>query len=842
MSQTGRRKPTQGGLDHSPVRVTSPIREAAEDAATPGPRGAATALADRPPSESQFYSPIFATFFEILSSMPLPIITAVYAIIIAFMPSGATALARAAIGAQVYDHRVKISDDFIFTPLQEGHLTILKNVVSIDPGIFTGLKLSPDGLSSSQVIQLASIFDTFIKSVFAHCPFTFAALVKWTPDGVVQASRQRSGVIPIFSTNSQASLSRFYGPHTLPTIHFNGDGPFLRGFPDYDRSQFDMLGKTMDVLYDSRQNYFSRDTVYYFQLFHELQRILHLFFKVLCEYLRPKNDIFHWVATFSRKLDSIMEEQRTGALLDLGVLPTFASTYMSRNQLNFSAGALAFKLLIDQYPKGLSRSANSLIANLYRWTFQPFESALEQFEHFRVAHQRALESTFDPADPERTHPALSESLLIHVLLPAWRDLLRSVDSNQSPTTFISYQRFLQQAESAKLTTFAALEELLETHSQQQGLLALTPTRTVAVARGDSHNDDGGDGASGGDRSGLASLDSSGGSGKGGRPTNDDDAGSSNSGSAVGLAAGNSQRKQQNRRHSAKGGKYSNRGSRNSDTASESDAASQSLTPQQGGGRGRSKERASNGRGRSKERHGGTDRERSKTRDREHRTHSKDCEGRESSQQRRQHSRARRDYSPEPHRVRFADDTSSSAPSFVDFVLETPDLIKYVNIIDGKAYAVIDSSGERVRLPSDFYKSLPLNYRLSISKLKPYRPRQPKFTPSTTAGSTNGSATTFSAISSLPVGGAPQMQSVNPMMPGLPHGYYGFQGMPPGYHHAQGPPFGFNTMLGPYQHGLPPVPPAGRPPDHAAGQGRALALMPPTPHGASQRAEGTEFDN
>jgi hypothetical protein len=108
----------------------------------------------------------------------------------------------------------------------------LKNVVAIDPGIFTGLKLSPDGLSSSQVIQLASIFDTFIKSVFAHCPFSFAALVKWTPDGVVQASRQRSGVVPIFSTGCQASLSRFYGPHTLPTIHFNGDGPCLRGFPD----------------------------------------------------------------------------------------------------------------------------------------------------------------------------------------------------------------------------------------------------------------------------------------------------------------------------------------------------------------------------------------------------------------------------------------------------------------------------------------------------------------------------------------------------------------------------------------------------------------------------------
>ena len=366
---------------------------------------------DEIPPHSSFYSPKFIAVLDKLSTLfGAPLTLLIYGLVSFFLSaSSSEEISPASSGAFLVDSSVQVPSDTNLTTPQMDTLIRLQKILDFDSDdYFQGLGLTPTGgINATIITGLSKVFDKLIQSHCSACPITFAQLLKLSPDGVAAFARQSSNLVAIFKDDSfdpaKFFKQRYFGQTILP-INKVSSSVYLRNLEEYSAEELTQIRQLTEAQYD--HHHFSRDSLFFMSVFAELQRILHIFLSKLGLYLKLRD--FVWASTFTTQLEQLEIKSRNGSLVDNGILPTFATIYMRRQNICPSIGVMSFLAFLSYFSSGLTHQNHLLISDVYRFTFSGMANAGTEWSEFIRLVQTATDTTFGPNDPSLAHPALRD--------------------------------------------------------------------------------------------------------------------------------------------------------------------------------------------------------------------------------------------------------------------------------------------------------------------------------------------------------------------------------------------------------------------------------------------------
>ena len=140
--------------------------------------------------------------------------------------------------------------DIAFTAPMESVLSQLRQRQDFDVNMFQGFIIPEDGFHAQHCINLLTLFDKTLLSFSPSCCMNAAAIIKASPDLLVQSavgSSDSLGIGCIFtdprhdSSVDPCAHSRFYGSSTMPMTSLKlvrDAGPFFRYPSKYDPARY----------------------------------------------------------------------------------------------------------------------------------------------------------------------------------------------------------------------------------------------------------------------------------------------------------------------------------------------------------------------------------------------------------------------------------------------------------------------------------------------------------------------------------------------------------------------------------------------------------------------------
>ena len=382
-----------------------------------------------------------------------------------YIPADDGSLLREALGFQNYVDPGRPVTDTAFTTQMETVLSQLRQRQDFDVNIFHVVSVPEDGLNAQHIITLFALFDKLLMGISNSCGLNAAAICKASPDLLVQSAAGSSdslGIGCIFTdprhipTADQFSQSRFYGASTMPMTALkqaHGSGPFYRYPPGFDATRHAQVLAFNESQFDFSKHYYSRDVLYSFRVFSEVQRLFFTFLQRFADYAKMQGRSLATV--YAAQLEELGKAYTENTLVDHSVLPTFAYLAMKSLSCDFSRGALAFQLLLSHFSTLPLVSHHSEISWLYALRLEGDRHVLEELTAYQKQWELIRDSSVNPDDPFTPHPAVAEFLAVSVFLCSLRDLIKRASVTQERAANLMTVRQLSKT-CESIRTFSAI--------------------------------------------------------------------------------------------------------------------------------------------------------------------------------------------------------------------------------------------------------------------------------------------------------------------------------------------------------------------------------------------------
>ena len=143
----------------------------------------------------------------------------------------------------------------------------------------------------------------------------------------------------------------------------HGSGLFYRHPAKFDAARHAQVLAFIESQFDFSKLYYSRDVLYSFRVFSEVQRLFFTFLQRFADFAKMQGR--SWATVYAAQLEELGKSYTENTLVDLSVLPTFAYLAMKSLSCDFSRGALGFQLLLTHFSSQPLMSHHSDIAYLY---------------------------------------------------------------------------------------------------------------------------------------------------------------------------------------------------------------------------------------------------------------------------------------------------------------------------------------------------------------------------------------------------------------------------------------------------------------------------------------------
>ena len=427
------RSPIRGAANSGSIRPSNNVFGAlAEDGKDSGDAGESSTSF---PASSPFFSGWFSKHLADGKLSDLP-----FEPLVPYLPENDDSLLREALGFQCFVDSGRPVTDTAFTTQMESVLSKLRHRQDFDVNLFQAIPVPEEGINAQHIINIFALFDKILIGTSDACGLNAAAICKASPDLLVQSAVGSSDLLGIgciftdprhMPNADQFSQSRFYGSSTMPMTALkqaHGSGPFYRHPSKFDADRHAQVLAFNESQFDFSKHYYSRDVLYSFRVFSEVQRLFFTFLQRFADFAKMQGR--SWATVYAAQLEELGKSYTENTLVDLSVLPTFAYLAMKSLSCDFSRGALAFQLLLTHFSALPLMSHHSDIAYLYSLRLDGDRHILEELTTYQKKWELIRDSSVNPGDPFTPHPAVDEFLAVSVFLCALRDLITRASVTQ----------------------------------------------------------------------------------------------------------------------------------------------------------------------------------------------------------------------------------------------------------------------------------------------------------------------------------------------------------------------------------------------------------------------------